>query len=68
MGRLDKTDKRFDMLRKLPRVRDGRVVFRKKPTHLNKYVITIFEAEDAIHWVWYSFRDECMSFVDFPRP
>jgi len=67
MPRLNKMDKRYSVLLTVPRVNEGKVVFRKKRGYMNKYVMTIFETDAEIHWVLYSFRDECMSFVDFPN-
>jgi len=52
MGRILQTDKRYKMLSKMPRVQDGRVVFRKKPGKA-KYIIAIMEADDHIHSVLY---------------
>ena len=57
MGRILATDKRYKMLLRLPRVRDGRVVFRKKPGRA-KFVIAIFEIEDEVHSVLYRISNE----------
>lgn len=74
MGKLLPTDKRYKMLLKIPKVRDGRVVFRKKPGKA-KYVIAVIETDDEVHLVLYRFLnivDEghpitMMTFRDFAR-
>ena len=75
MGRIAKTDNRYSMLQRVPRVLDGRVVFRKKRGHDNKYVIAVFEEPTAVHCVLYRlfkrFENgdvvQCMSFTDYRR-
>jgi len=52
MGKLLQTDRRYKMLAKMPRVHDGRVVFRKKPGRA-KYIIAVLELDGNIHSVLY---------------
>ena len=74
MGRILKTDHRYKMLARIPKVRDGTVVFRKKPGRA-KYIITVMEINGAVHSVLYRMSvvyDEgapimAMSFRDFLR-
>ena len=62
------------MLSKIPRVRDGTVVFRKKPGRA-KYIITVMEINGNVHSVLYRMSvvyDEgtpvmAMSYRDFLR-
>lgn len=53
MGRLASRDKRYKMLLKLPKIRDGKVMFRKRPSHANKYMLAVFEVENEVHTVFY---------------
>ena len=53
MGRLASRDKRYQMLLKLPKIREGKVMFRKRPSHANKYMLAVFESENEVHTVFY---------------
>jgi hypothetical protein len=74
MGRILKTDKRYNILAKIPKVREGRVVFRKKPGKA-KYVIALLELDGNVHSVLYRISTvyddgvpiTAMSFRDFKR-
>jgi hypothetical protein len=62
------------MLSKMPRVRDGRVVFRKKPGRA-KYMIAVLEMDEHVHLVLYRMSVvydgdtpiHAMSFRDYRR-
>lgn len=56
MGRLASRDKRYQMLLRLPKIRDGKVLFRKKPSHANKYMLAMFESENVVHKVFYAMQ------------
>ena len=52
-GRFSSRDKRYKMLLRIPKIRDGKVMFRKKPSHANKYMLAVFEADNEVHKVFY---------------
>ncbi len=52
MGRILQTDKRYRILEKMPRVRDGQVIFRKKPGRA-KFLIAVLDMEGDVHVVLY---------------
>jgi hypothetical protein len=53
MGKIASRDKRYKMLLKIPKIRDGQVSFRKKPSHANKFVLAMIESDTEIHKVFY---------------
>lgn len=53
MGRLGFRDKRYKMLLKIPKIRDGKVMFRKRRTHASKYMLAVFESDNEVHTVFY---------------
>jgi len=65
MGRLTSRDKRYKMLLKIPKIRDGKVMFRKRPSHASKYMLAVFEADDEIHTVFYCMQ-RCVDEDDVP--
>ena len=74
MGKILQNDRRYKMLLKLPKVCDGRVVFRKKPGKA-KYIIAVLEIEGYVVSVFYRISTiyneglpvTAMSFQDFRR-
>ena len=56
MGRISMNDKRYKMLLKCPKIKQGSIVFRKKPSHVHKYIVAVFDAEDGIHYVLYQIQ------------
>ncbi len=53
MGKLDKTDERYELLKRRPAIRNGRVAFRKRRNHEHKYILAMFEGPEQIHYALY---------------
>jgi hypothetical protein len=56
MAKLSTRDKRYAMLLKRPTIKEGRVMFRKRPSHANKFMLAVFECEEEVHTVFYCMK------------